>query len=38
MADRAWEEISRTLRSRAPYRSLVQGLGDVVRLPVPAAA
>jgi transcription-repair coupling factor (superfamily II helicase) len=38
MADRAWEEISRTLRSSAPYRSLVQGLGDVVRLPVPAAA
>jgi transcription-repair coupling factor (superfamily II helicase) len=38
MADRAWEELSRTLRSSAPYRSLLQGGGDVVRLPVPAAA
>ncbi|HEX2225429.1 MAG TPA: hypothetical protein VHN15_14605, partial [Thermoanaerobaculia bacterium] len=33
-----WEEISRTLRSSAPYRSLLAELGDVVRLPVPAAA
>ncbi|MES1243017.1 MAG: transcription-repair coupling factor [Acidobacteriota bacterium] len=38
MADRVWEELSRTLRSGAPYKSLLQGLGDVVRLPVPAAA
>jgi transcription-repair coupling factor (superfamily II helicase) len=38
MIDGAWEELSRTLRSSAPYRSLLQGLGDVVRLPVPAAA
>ena len=38
MADRVWDELSRTLRSSAPYKSLVQGLGDVVRLPVPAAA
>ena len=38
MADTAWEELSRTLRSSAPYKSLAQGLGDMVRLPVPAAA
>ncbi|HEX7184000.1 MAG TPA: transcription-repair coupling factor [Thermoanaerobaculia bacterium] len=38
MSDRVWEDLSRTLRSSAPYRSLLQGLGDVVRLPVPAAA
>jgi transcription-repair coupling factor (superfamily II helicase) len=38
MNERVWEELSRTLRSSAPYRSLLQGLGDVVRLPVPAAA
>ncbi len=38
MADRVWDELSRTLRSSAPYKSLLQGLGDVVRLPVPAAA
>jgi transcription-repair coupling factor (superfamily II helicase) len=38
MADTAWEELSRTLRSSAPYKSLLQGLGDIVRLPVPAAA
>ena len=38
MADRLWEELSRTLRGGAPYKSLLQGLGDVVRLPVPAAA
>ncbi|MEA2561293.1 MAG: hypothetical protein QOH06_2797 [Acidobacteriota bacterium] len=38
MTDRVWEELSRTLRTSAPYKSLVQGLGDVVRLPVPAAA
>ncbi|HEX6898516.1 MAG TPA: transcription-repair coupling factor [Thermoanaerobaculia bacterium] len=38
MADPAWEDLSRTLRSSTPYKSLVQGLGDVVRLPVPAAA
>ncbi len=38
MTDPAWEDLSRTLRSSTPYKSLVQGLGDVVRLPVPAAA
>jgi transcription-repair coupling factor (superfamily II helicase) len=38
MAELAWEDLSRTLRSSAPYKSLLQGLGDVVRLPVPAAA
>ncbi|HJX29161.1 MAG TPA: hypothetical protein VJ885_14725, partial [Thermoanaerobaculia bacterium] len=38
MSDRVWEELSRTLRSSAPYRSLRERLGDVVRLPVPAAA
>jgi transcription-repair coupling factor (superfamily II helicase) len=38
MADRVWEDLSRTLRSSAPYKSLLQGLGDAVRLPVPAAA
>jgi transcription-repair coupling factor (superfamily II helicase) len=38
MADPAWEDLSRTLRSSAPYRALLAELGDVVRLPVPAAA
>ena len=38
MAERAWEDLSRTLRSSAPYRSLLGGDADVVRLPVPAAA
>jgi transcription-repair coupling factor (superfamily II helicase) len=38
MADAVWEDLSRILRSSAPYKSLVQGLGDVVRLPIPAAA
>jgi transcription-repair coupling factor (superfamily II helicase) len=38
MAERVWEELSRTLRSSAPYRSLLAGGGDIVRLPVPAAA
>ncbi len=38
MTERVWEELSRTVRTGAPYRSLLQGLGDVVRLPVPAAA
>ncbi len=38
MNERVWEELSRTLRSGAPYRALREGLGDVVRLPVPAAA
>ena len=38
MADPAWEDLSRILRSSAPYKTLLQGLGDVVRLPVPAAA
>jgi transcription-repair coupling factor (superfamily II helicase) len=41
MAERVWEELSRTLRTSAPYRSLLTGGGgggDIVRLPVPAAA
>jgi transcription-repair coupling factor (superfamily II helicase) len=38
MAERVWEALSRTLRSSAPYRVLRERLGDVVRLPVPAAA
>jgi transcription-repair coupling factor (superfamily II helicase) len=38
MSERVWEELSRTLRTSAPYRSLLQGAGDAVRLPVPAAA
>ncbi|MGD2115893.1 MAG: transcription-repair coupling factor [Acidobacteriota bacterium] len=38
MTDRVWEEASRTLRQSAPYRRLLEELGDVVRLPVPAAA
>ncbi|HEX4963342.1 MAG TPA: transcription-repair coupling factor [Thermoanaerobaculia bacterium] len=38
MAETAWEDLSRTLRSSAPYKSLRERLGDVVRLPVPAAA
>jgi transcription-repair coupling factor (superfamily II helicase) len=38
MADPVWEDLARILRSSAPYKALLQGLGDVVRLPVPAAA
>jgi transcription-repair coupling factor (superfamily II helicase) len=38
VTDRVWEELSRTLRSSAPYRSLLGGVRDVVRLPTPAAA
>src|SRR5260370_4695608 len=38
MSDRVWEELSRTLRSSAPYRALRRGPAGVVRLPVPAAA
>src|ERR1700674_1672593 len=38
MSDRVWEELSRTLRSSAPYRALLRGRAEVVRLPVPAAA
>ncbi len=33
-----WGELSRKLRSSAPYRSLLEGATEVVRLPVPAAA
>jgi transcription-repair coupling factor (superfamily II helicase) len=33
-----WEAASRTLRTSAPYERLRRELGDVVRLPVPAAA
>jgi transcription-repair coupling factor (superfamily II helicase) len=36
--DRVWEDLSRTLRTSTPYKSLRDRLGDVVRLPVPAAA
>jgi transcription-repair coupling factor (superfamily II helicase) len=35
---RVWEELSRTLRSSVPYGRLKERLGEVVRLPVPAAA
>src|SRR6267154_1574330 len=38
MVESVWGELSRTLRSSAPYRAIREGLGDVVRLPVPAAA
>src|SRR5437588_12873350 len=38
MSERVWEELSRTLRSGAPYRALLGGRAEVVRLPVPAAA
>ncbi len=38
MADRVWEEPSRALRMSAPFLRLASELGDVVRLPVPAAA
>ena len=38
MSDRVWEELSRTLRSSAPYRALLGGRAELVRLPVPAAA
>jgi transcription-repair coupling factor (superfamily II helicase) len=38
MSERVWEELSRTLRSSAPYRALLSGRAEVVRLPVPAAA
>ncbi len=38
MSDRVWEGASRTLRTGAPYGRLREELGDVVRLPVPAAA
>src|SRR5258708_7557641 len=38
MGDRVGEELSRTLRSSAPYRALLRGRAEVVRLPVPAAA
>jgi len=34
----AWEAPSRALRRSAPYRRLVEELGEAVRLPVPAAA
>jgi|HubBroStandDraft_3_1064219.scaffolds.fasta_scaffold03519_2 transcription-repair coupling factor (superfamily II helicase) len=39
MSERVWDEASRTLRGSAPYRALLErGAGEVVRLPVPAAA
>jgi transcription-repair coupling factor (superfamily II helicase) len=38
MTHRVWEQASRTLRSSAPFERLRAELGDVVRLPVPAAA
>lgn len=33
-----WEDLSRRLRTSAPYRALLDGATEVVRLPVPAAA
>src|SRR5688572_14830827 len=33
-----WAELARTLRSSVPYRRLRDELGDVLRLPLPAAA
>jgi len=33
-----WEELSRRLRTSAPYQALLAGPAEVVRLPVPAAA
>ncbi len=38
MNGRVWDELSRTLRTSAPYRALLGGRGEIVRLPVPAAA
>ncbi|HUP41609.1 MAG TPA: transcription-repair coupling factor [Thermoanaerobaculia bacterium] len=38
MAESVWEAASRALRTSAPYQRLRAELGDVVRLPVPAAA
>ena len=38
MPEPAWREIARVLASSAPYKALRAGSGDVVRLPVPAAA
>ncbi|MEM7480482.1 MAG: transcription-repair coupling factor [Acidobacteriota bacterium] len=39
MADpRVWDALSRTLRSSVPYERLAASLGDVVRLPMAAAA
>ncbi|MEM7048594.1 MAG: transcription-repair coupling factor [Acidobacteriota bacterium] len=38
MEARVWDDFSRTLRRSVPFRRLAESLGDVVRLPVPAAA
>src|SRR5579859_937379 len=38
MSERVWDSASLTLRTSAPYRALLGGVRDVVRLPVPAAA
>jgi transcription-repair coupling factor (superfamily II helicase) len=38
MIERVWDSASLTLRTSAPYRALLGGAKDVVRLPVPAAA
>ncbi len=38
MNDKSWAEASQKLRASAPYRALAARLGDVVRLPAPAAA
>jgi hypothetical protein len=35
---RLWEDLSSRLRASAPYRALAESPGEVVRLPVPAAA
>jgi transcription-repair coupling factor (superfamily II helicase) len=37
MTERLWEDLSRRLRTSAPYERLVAELGDVVRLPVAGA-
>ncbi|HEV7671683.1 MAG TPA: transcription-repair coupling factor [Thermoanaerobaculia bacterium] len=38
MSDRFWQEASQKLRASPPFRALSARLGDVVRLPAPAAA
>ncbi len=38
MSNPTWQEAAQKLRASAPYQALTRGLGEVVRLPVPAAA
>jgi transcription-repair coupling factor (superfamily II helicase) len=35
---RVWDDAARILRASSPYQALLSGLGDIIRLPVPAAA